>query len=114
MVKLTQVTKPLSSDEPTVSGELSHLQDELQAHRDATSARLDSMEVSLQTKLHESLNSSLANFQSSLLAEIKLLGVFTSKEQHIQPPPKLAGITITQPDRSVWVLFHLLWLFNNV
>ncbi|KAL6177032.1 hypothetical protein ACLB2K_053664 [Fragaria x ananassa] len=74
MVKLKQVMKPPSADEPTVSGELSHLEDELQAHR-------DSMNVSLQTKLQESLNSSLANFQSSLLAELKLLGVFISKEQ---------------------------------
>ncbi|XP_004305749.1 PREDICTED: enzymatic polyprotein-like [Fragaria vesca subsp. vesca] len=74
MVKLKQVTKPSSSDEPTVFGELSHLEDELQAHQDATSACLDSTEVLLQAKLQESLSSSLANFQLSLLAELKLLG----------------------------------------
>ncbi|KAL6136898.1 hypothetical protein ACLB2K_062193 [Fragaria x ananassa] len=96
-----QQQRGLNSDEPTVSGELSHLEDELQAHRDSTSAHLDSMEVSLQTKLQESLNSSLANFQSSLLAELKLFGVFTCKEQQIQPPPELAGTAITQPDGSV-------------
>lgn len=90
----TVVGKPTSSDEPIVSGELSLLEDELQAHRDATSARLDSMEASLQAKLQDSLTSSLATFQSRFLAELKQMGAFATKEPLIQPPPLPGGPAI--------------------
>lgn len=93
--------KPPSTDEPIVSGELFHLEDELQAHREATSARLESMEVSLEAKLQESLNSSLATFQLQLLAELKQMGVFTPKDPPIQPHTFTGSTVIAQADGSV-------------
>lgn len=62
MAKL-QVAKQPDPDEPEVSGELVHLEMELQSHRDETSARLDAM--------HSDMRSTLADFRSSIAEEIR-------------------------------------------
>ncbi|PRQ25670.1 putative succinate dehydrogenase (quinone) [Rosa chinensis] len=100
MGKLKGGGKP-PSDDPHVSGELSHLEFELQVHRDETSARLDAMQASL----HDSMATTLASFKALLMDEFKQqLSNFTKESSGTQPqstPLIPSSTAIPQPDGSV-------------
>ncbi|XP_061993693.1 uncharacterized protein LOC133711607 [Rosa rugosa] len=75
---------------PHVSGELSHLEFELQVHRDETSARLDEMQATLHANFQDSMASSFANFKSVLLDEMRQLQL-----------AQQGGTAVPQPDGTV-------------
>lgn len=86
-----------SAIEPPVSGELSHLEFEIQSHKEATAARLEELQTSVQKSLDanlESIQSMIAEQLQKQLSSIRLEG-----NQFVITKPGAAAIP--QPDGSV-------------